>query len=200
MQGEQLARRGLADGQTRDADQHREQALDLTEGPSEGPAEKNSAAPPRTPMLEPVFENDRRCRPWQEPRSSDAFSGSSDGGHRTNRYLRRSTGRGWLVLLSQFAALLLVVGASSGGLMASSPDRPGKCERRIDRRAPDQAGQQPAQLGDGERDQHAQGGHHDRPPSPSAASGRRARVAARNARAAMARVMCRYQARYWRTW
>jgi hypothetical protein len=25
-------------------------------------------------------------------------------------------------------------------------------------------------------------------------------VMARNARAAMARVMCRYQARYWRTW
>src|SRR5215217_3844804 len=70
-----------------------------------------------------------------------------------------------LVLQSQFSALLLVVGATSGGLMASSPDRPGKGERRVDRWAPDQAGQQPAQLGDGERDQHAQGGHHDRPPS-----------------------------------
>ena len=53
-----------------------------------------------------------------------------------------------LVLQSQFSALLLIVGATSGGLMASSPDRPGKCERRIDRWAPDQAGQQPAQLGD----------------------------------------------------
>jgi alkanesulfonate monooxygenase SsuD/methylene tetrahydromethanopterin reductase-like flavin-dependent oxidoreductase (luciferase family) len=105
-----------------------------------------------------------------------------------------------LVLQSQFSALLLVVGASSGGLMASSPDRPGEDERRIDWWAPDQAGQQPAQLGDGERDEHAQRGHHDRPPSLLAASGRRARVMARNARAAMARVVCRYQARYWRTW
>ena len=110
--------------------------------------------------------------------------------------------RSWsgLVLQSQLSALLLVVGAPSGGLMASSPDRPGERERRVDRWAPDQVGEQPAQLGDGERDQHAQGGHHDRPPSPSATSGRRARVAARNARAAMARVMCRYQAGYWRTW
>jgi hypothetical protein len=105
-----------------------------------------------------------------------------------------------LVLQSQFVALLLVVGASSGGLMASSPDRPGERERRIDWWAPDQAGQQPAQLSDGERDEHAQGGHHDSPPSPSATSGRRARVAARNARAAMDRVTCRYQAGYWRTW
>jgi hypothetical protein len=104
-----------------------------------------------------------------------------------------------LVLQSQFSALLLVVGASSGGLVAWSPERPAQRERRVDRWAPDQAGQQPAQFGDGERDEHAQGGHHDRPPTPSAASGRRARVAAKNARAAMARVMCRYQARYWRT-
>jgi len=70
-----------------------------------------------------------------------------------------------LVLQSQFSALLLVVGASSGGLMASSPDRPGEGERRVDRWAPDQAGEQPAQLGDGERDQHAQCGHDHRPPT-----------------------------------
>jgi hypothetical protein len=55
-----------------------------------------------------------------------------------------------LVLQSQFAALLLVVGASSGGLMASAPERPAQRARRIDRWAPDQAGQQPAQLGDSE--------------------------------------------------
>jgi putative transposase len=42
-----------------------------------------------------------------------------------------------LVLQSQFAALLLVVGASSDGLMASSPERPAQRERRIDRWAPD---------------------------------------------------------------
>ena len=107
---------------------------------------------------------------------------------------------GCLVLQSQFAALLLVVGASGGGLMASSPDRPGEGERRIDWWAPDQAGQQPAQLGDGERHQHAHGGHHDSPPSPVVGSVTWARVTARNASAVMARVMCRYQARYWRTW
>ena len=105
-----------------------------------------------------------------------------------------------LVLQSQFSALLLVVGASSGGLMTAAPDRPAQDERRIDWWAPDQAGQQPAQLGDAERDEHPQDGHHDRPPSPSAASGRRARVAAKNASATIARVTWRYQARYWRTW
>src|SRR5215211_7008844 len=52
-----------------------------------------------------------------------------------------------LVLQSQFSALLLVVGASSGGLMTAAPDRPGEGERRVDRWAPDQAGQQPTQLG-----------------------------------------------------
>lgn len=105
-----------------------------------------------------------------------------------------------VVLQSQFAALLLVVGASGGGLMASSPDRPAQGERRIDWWAPDQAGQQPAQLGDGERDEHAQGGHHDSPPSPVVGSVTWARVTARNASAVMARVMCRYQASYCRTW
>src|SRR4029450_624153 len=105
-----------------------------------------------------------------------------------------------VALQSQFSALLLVVGASSGGLMTAAPDRPGEGERRVDRWAPDQAGQQPTQLGDGERDQHAQRGHHDHPPSPSSASGRRARVTARNASATRARVTCRYQAGCWRTW
>ena len=44
-----------ADLQTGDADQHREQALDFSEGPGEGPAERTGAAPLRTPMLELVF-------------------------------------------------------------------------------------------------------------------------------------------------
>jgi hypothetical protein len=114
-------------------------------------------------------------------------------------YADARTQRPGLVLQSQFAALLLVVGASSGGLMASSPDRPAQRERRIDRWAPDQVGEQAAQLGDGERDQDAQGGHHDCPPSPVVGSVTWARVTARNASAVMARVMCRYQARYWRT-
>ena len=81
-----------------------------------------------------------------------------EGAHSVGRALAQR-----LVLQSQFAALLLVVGASGGGLMASSPDRPGEGERRIDWWAPDQAGQQPAQLGDGERHQHAHGGHRDSP-------------------------------------
>ena len=40
VKGEQLARRGLADGQAGDADQHREQALDLAERSGQGPAER----------------------------------------------------------------------------------------------------------------------------------------------------------------
>ena len=39
MQAKQGVRLGEANLQTRDADQHREQALDLTEGPGEGSAE-----------------------------------------------------------------------------------------------------------------------------------------------------------------
>ena len=84
--------------------------------------------------------------------------------------------------------------------MASSPERPAEGERRVDRWAPDQADQQPAQLGDGERDQDAQGGHYDRPPTPVVGSVILARVMARNASAVIARVTCRYQAKYWRTW
>jgi hypothetical protein len=102
-----------------------------------------------------------------------------------------------LVLQSQFAVLLLVVGASGGGLMASSPDRPAQGERRIHWWAPDQAGQQPAQLGDGKRDQHAQGGHHHRPPTLVVGSVTWARVTARNASAVMARVLGRAGARCW---
>jgi hypothetical protein len=54
-------------------------------------------------------------------------------------------------------ALLLVVGASSGGLMVASPERPAQRERRIDRWR---------KFGDGARDQDAQGGHPRPPPTP----------------------------------
>jgi hypothetical protein len=47
---------GEADLQTRDADQHREQALDLAEGAGEGPAEGTLRPHPALPMLELVFE------------------------------------------------------------------------------------------------------------------------------------------------
>ena len=47
---------GEADLQTRDADQHREQALDLAEGAGEGPAEGTVRPHPAPPMLELVFE------------------------------------------------------------------------------------------------------------------------------------------------
>jgi hypothetical protein len=55
VEAEQGVRLGKADLQARDADQHREQALDLTEGAGEGPAE-GTVRPHRTPMLELVFE------------------------------------------------------------------------------------------------------------------------------------------------
>src|SRR4030095_4512491 len=84
--------------------------------------------------------------------------------------------------------------------VSAAADGPGEGEHRVGPWAPDQAGQQPTQLGDGERDQHAQRGHHNGPPSPSSAPGSWARVTARNASATIARVTCRYQERYWRTW
>jgi hypothetical protein len=56
MEAKQGVRLGQADLQTRDADHQREQALDLTEGAGEGPAEPTVRAHPRTPMLELVFE------------------------------------------------------------------------------------------------------------------------------------------------
>jgi hypothetical protein len=74
----------------------------------------------------------------------------------------RLTDEGPLVPQSQFSTLLLVVGASSGGVVTAAPGRPGEGEHRVDRWAPHQAGQQPTQLDDRERDQHASG-HHDGP-------------------------------------
>jgi hypothetical protein len=47
---------GEADLQAGDADQHREQALDLAEGPGEGPAEGTVRPHSAPPMLELVFE------------------------------------------------------------------------------------------------------------------------------------------------
>jgi hypothetical protein len=44
----------------------------------------------------------------------------------------------------------------------AAPDQPGNGEHRVDRWAPHQAGQQPTQPDDQERDQHASG-HHDGP-------------------------------------
>jgi hypothetical protein len=41
--------------------------------------------------------------------------------------------RGSLVPQSQFSTLLLVVGASSGGVVIAAPDRPGEGEYRVDR-------------------------------------------------------------------
>ena len=49
VEAEQGVGLGEADLQTRDADQHREQALDLAEGPAKGPAEgtvRHHSAPP----------------------------------------------------------------------------------------------------------------------------------------------------------
>ena len=56
VEAEQGVRLGEADLQTRDADQHREQALDLAEGPGEGPAEGTVRPHFALPMLELVFE------------------------------------------------------------------------------------------------------------------------------------------------
>jgi hypothetical protein len=53
MQGVRL---GEADLQAGDADQHREQALDLAEWAGEGPAEGTMRPHSAPPMLELVFE------------------------------------------------------------------------------------------------------------------------------------------------
>jgi hypothetical protein len=45
----------------------------------------------------------------------------------------RLTDEGPLVPQSQFSTLLLVVGASSGGVVIAAPDRPGEGEHRVDR-------------------------------------------------------------------
>jgi hypothetical protein len=92
--GEQLARRGLADGQARAADQHREQALDPAEGAGEGPAERTGRPHSAPRCSNWCSRNDRRCRPWQEPPSSDAVSGWSAGGHRTHSLPPPSQGAG----------------------------------------------------------------------------------------------------------
>ena len=60
VKAEQGAGLGEADLQTRDANQHREQALDFTEGPGEGPAEGTVRPYSAPPILELVFE--KRCR------------------------------------------------------------------------------------------------------------------------------------------
>src|SRR5215208_8273528 len=57
-------RLGLADLQTRAADQHREQALDLAEGSGEGPTERtvrHHSAPPARTL---VRENTQPSYPW----------------------------------------------------------------------------------------------------------------------------------------
>jgi hypothetical protein len=56
MEAEQGVRLGEADLQARDADQHREQALDLAEGAGEGSAEGTVRPHSARPMLELVFE------------------------------------------------------------------------------------------------------------------------------------------------
>jgi hypothetical protein len=62
VEAEQGVRLGEADLEARDADQHREQALDLAEGAGEGPAEGTVRPHSAPPLLELVFENDSRCR------------------------------------------------------------------------------------------------------------------------------------------
>jgi hypothetical protein len=56
MQAEQGVGLGEADFQAGDADQDREQALDLAEGAGEGSAEGTVRPHPAPPMLELVFE------------------------------------------------------------------------------------------------------------------------------------------------
>jgi hypothetical protein len=56
VEAEQGAWLGEADLQTRDADQHREQPLDLAEGPGDGPAEGTVRPHSAPPTLKLVFE------------------------------------------------------------------------------------------------------------------------------------------------
>jgi hypothetical protein len=90
-------------------------------------------------------------------RASDHLEVASGAGRLPARALTgHLEAAGWLRLSPTVAvcALLLVVGAPSGGLMASSPDRPGEGERRVDRWAPDQAG---AGGGQERQGRHGQG-------------------------------------------
>ena len=64
-----------------------------------------------------------------------------------------------------WGGVILVVAASCGRLMAASPDRPAESEGGVGWRWPGKADQEPAQLGDGERHQHAQRGHDNGPRS-----------------------------------
>jgi hypothetical protein len=84
--------------------------------------------------------------------------------------------------------------------MPAAPDRPAKRECWLGCQVPHKPDQQAAQLGDGERDQHAQRGHDHGPPTPAVGSVSCARVTVKNAKATIANVTCRYQAPYWRTW
>jgi hypothetical protein len=57
VEAKQRARLGLTELQAQDADQHREQALDLAERPGEGAAEGTVRPHSALPILEHLFEN-----------------------------------------------------------------------------------------------------------------------------------------------
>jgi hypothetical protein len=62
VEAERGVRLGLADLEARDADQHREQALDLAERPREVPAERTVRPHPAPARSERVFANESRRR------------------------------------------------------------------------------------------------------------------------------------------
>ena len=93
----------------------------------------------------------------------------------------------------------LVVCPSSSGLMASAPSGPGQHEAGLDGGRPHQCHQQPADLGNRQREQAEPAVQ--AAVSPFARSGLAAwaRVTAKNACASSARVMWRYQPGHLRT-
>jgi hypothetical protein len=85
----------------------------------------------------------------------------------------------------------VVVSALGAGLMEPTPARPVQDGRRWGQDPHDQAIDESAHFGDGERDQRAELNHEI--PFLPAAPGSRARTTARYASASMAKVMWRYQ-------
>jgi hypothetical protein len=56
-------------------------------GPVKVPQKEHRGPTPHPRCPNWCSRNDRRCRPWQEPRSSDALTGWSACGHEPHRYL-----------------------------------------------------------------------------------------------------------------
>ena len=114
------------------------------------------------------------------------------------RWGRRMAKQG-LVLQPHLPFASVVVCAPGTGLMASAPPGPGQHEARLDRGGPHQRDQQPADLGNRQRQQAEPAVQAAVSPFVRSGLVAWARVTARNACASSARVMWRYQPGHLRT-